>query len=71
MRNNTLDSADIRWEILKSMLDDFPQLQDRTEQYLLEKKNSTKTSLTGDIDPEVRKLMQKAAKEYRQERRRQ
>jgi len=71
VRNNTLDSADIRWEILKSMLDDFPQLRDRTEQYLLEKKNSTKTSLTGDIDPEVRKLMQKAVKEYRQERPRQ
>ena len=68
MRDKTLDSTDIRWEVLKSMLDDFPQLRDRTEQYLLGNKNSTKISSTRNIDPEVRKLMQKAVNEYRQER---
>lgn len=68
MRNNTVDSTDIRWEILKSMLDDFPQLHDRTEQYLRGKRDSPQTSPTDREDPKVKELFQKAVHEYRQER---
>ena len=68
MRNNTLDSTDIRWEILKSMLDDFPQLHDRMEQYLRGKRDSTQISPTDRTGPNVKELFQKAVDEYRQER---
>jgi len=68
LRDNTADPAEIRWDVLKSMLDDFPQLRDRTEQYLLEKKNSTQPSSTYSADQSVKELLQNAICEYRQER---
>ena len=67
MRDNTLSSTDLRWEILKSMLDDFPQLQDRAERYLLQKKNSTQDSSNNSIDSSIKELIQEAANKYRQE----
>jgi hypothetical protein len=68
LRDNTPDPADIRWDVLKSMLDDFPQMRDRVEQYLLEKKNSTQPSSTCGTDQSVKELLQNAICEYRQER---
>jgi hypothetical protein len=68
VRNNTLDPADIRWEVLKSMLDDFPQLHDRAEQYLRGKRSSTQISSADPAGPRVKELFQKAVDEYRQER---
>jgi hypothetical protein len=50
------------------MLDDFPQLRDRAEQYFLEKKNPTQPSSTVDTGQSVKELLQKAIHEYRQER---
>lgn len=67
MRNNTQNLADIRWEVLKSMLDDFPQLRDRVEHYLRGKRDSTQTSLADRTDAKVKELFQKAVGEYRQE----
>ena len=57
MRNNTPDPTDIRWQVLKSMLDDFPQLRGRTEQYLLNSKDLRRISPTDRMDPEVKELM--------------
>ena len=68
MSNNTLDPTDIRWQVLKSMLDDFPQLRGRTEQYLLNNKDLSQISPTDRTDPEVKELMQKAVSKFRQER---
>jgi hypothetical protein len=71
MRNNTPDSPDsldIRWDVLKSMLNDFPQLRDRTEQYLLQKKELTQTSPTDPADAGAKELLQKAVNNYRRER---
>jgi hypothetical protein len=71
MRDNTPDSPDspdIRWDVLKSMLDDFPQLRDRAEQYLLQKRDPTQTSPTDPANPGVKKLFQKAVHDYRRER---
>jgi hypothetical protein len=50
------------------MLDDFPQLHDRAEQYLRGKKDSTQISPTDRTGPKVKEVLQKAVDEYRQER---
>lgn len=68
LRDNTPGPTDMRWDVLKSMLDDFPQLRDRAEQYLLEKKNPTQPSSTGGTGQSVKELLQKAIHGYRQER---
>ena len=67
MRDNTHDSSDIRWDILKSMLDDFPQLRGRTEQYLLQKR-ATQASPTDPADPGAKEMLQKALHDYRRQR---
>jgi len=66
LRDNTPGPNEARWDVLKSMLDDFPQLRDRTEQYLLEKKNSTQPNSTCGPDQSVKELLQNAIHEYRQ-----
>ena len=68
MRNDTLDPLDVRWDVLKSMLDDFPQLRDRVERYIQEKNTSIQTSPTEQGEKDARKLLQKTLREYRQER---
>jgi hypothetical protein len=68
VRDNTPDSPDIRWDVLKSMLDDFPQLRDRAEQYLRQKRDPTQTSPTDPADPGAKELLQKAVHDYRRER---
>lgn len=68
LRDNTADPTEIRWDVLKSMLDDFPQLRDRAEQYIIEKKNPTQPSSTGDTGQTVKELLRKAIHRYRQER---
>lgn len=68
MRDNTHDSPDIRWDVLKSMLDDFPQLRDRAEQYILQKRDPTQTSPTDAADSGAKELLQKALHNYRRER---
>ena len=35
---SNMRETEIRWEILKAMLDHFPELQERTETYLFAKK---------------------------------
>jgi hypothetical protein len=68
VRNNTPDPLDVRWDVLKSMLDDFPQLRDRVERYIQEKNTSIQTSSTDPAEKDVRRLLQKTLREYRQER---
>ena len=68
MRYNTSDAAALRWEILKSMLDDFPQLLDRTERYILDKRSVAHTSSADHVNPDAKELMQKAVSEYHKER---
>jgi transcriptional regulator GlxA family with amidase domain len=67
VRDNTPDSTEIRWEILKSMLDNFPQLLDRTERYILDKKNLATTDSVGHVSSDLKKMMQKAVSEYHKE----
>lgn len=45
VRNKIQDLAELRWKIMKSMLDDFPELQRHVEQYLRGKRNKTPTGL--------------------------
>jgi hypothetical protein len=68
VRNNTLDAEEIRWDILKSMLDDFPQLWDRAEQYLLDKRSSAQIAAANAIYPGIKELMQEVVREIRKER---
>jgi hypothetical protein len=50
------------------MLDDFPQLWDRTEQYLLGKRSPAPIAAASHANPETKELVQKAISEYRRER---
>lgn len=68
MRDYTLDSSEIRWEILKSMLEDFPQLLDRTERYISDKRTRARTSSPDHFDPGTGQLIQKAVGDYHKER---
>jgi len=68
VRDKTFDFAEIRWEVLKSMLDNFPKLMDRTEKYILDKRGLAKTSSADHVETDVRDLMQKAVSEYHAER---
>jgi hypothetical protein len=68
VRNNTSDPTDIRWDVLKSMIDDLPQLWDRTERYLLDKRSSTQVAASHHTDPMIEELIQKAISEYKKER---
>jgi len=67
VRDNTQDLTRIRWEVLKSMLDDFPELHDRVEQYLKGKRDSTQSSLAYHTDPRAKEQFQKVVGEYPQE----
>jgi hypothetical protein len=49
------------------MLDDFPQLWDRTERYLLDKRSSAQKE-AHHADPMIEELIQKAISEYRRKR---
>jgi len=69
VRKDTYDCNEVRWEILKSMLDSFPQLLDRAERYILEKKSLIQTVPESQNSSGVKELVQKAVKEYRKERR--
>ena len=69
MRDDTYDYVEIRWEILKSMLDNFPQLLDLTEKYILEKKSLIHIRSKSQGSSDIKELKQKAVKEYRKERR--
>jgi transcriptional regulator GlxA family with amidase domain len=68
VRDNTSDSATLRWEVLKSMLDNFPQLLDRTERYILDKRSAVHTGSADHLSPDAKELMQKAVSEYHKER---
>ncbi|MCK4434418.1 hypothetical protein KAU92_02920 [Candidatus Bathyarchaeota archaeon] len=43
MRNNTCD--EIRWQVIKAMLDEFPTLKEKVEDYLKEEQKLKKKSL--------------------------
>lgn len=68
MRNNTPDQrhAEIRWEVLKEMLDNFPDLRARTETYLLTKETVLKSNYPKGTSPTTKELLKKAIKEYKQ-----
>ena len=68
MRYSTSDSTEVRWEVLKSMLDNFPQLLDRTERYILDKRSVAHISSADHVSPDAKELMQKAVSEYHKER---
>ena len=70
MRDSTSDPAEIRWEILKSMLDNFPQLVDRTEKYILDKRSLAQANSADQVNPNTKEPVQKALQEYHKELRR-
>jgi len=57
--------TEIRWQILKAMLDNFPKLQQRTEIYLFAKKSLLQSSYPKGSSPTIQELLQKAIKETR------
>jgi len=57
--------TEIRWQILKAMLDNFPELQERTEIYLFAKKSLLQSSYPEGSSPTLQELLQKAIKETR------
>jgi len=70
MRDNTSDprETEIRWDVLKAMLDHFPELQERTEKYLLAKESLSQSSYPKDSNSTIKELMQKTIEEYQQKR---
>lgn len=70
MRDNTSDprETEIRWEVLKAMLDHFPELQERTEKYLLAKESLFQSSYAKGSNSTIKELMQKTIEEYQQKR---
>jgi len=44
VRNNTSD--EIRWQVIKAMLDEFPTLKEKVEDYLKEEQESKKKRST-------------------------
>jgi hypothetical protein len=69
VRDNTSEAKapEVRWEVLKSMLDSFPQLWNRTEEYIVIKRHETliKNRNTNVIG--IEELMRQAVMEYNQE----
>jgi len=67
VRDNISDpkQTEIRWQILKAMLDNFPELQERTETYLFAKRSLLKSGYPEGSSPKIRELLQKAIKETR------
>jgi hypothetical protein len=70
VRDSTSDmrETEIRWEVLKAMLDHFPDLLQRTEVYLFAKKSLLQSSYPKGSSPTIKELMQKTIKEYQQKR---
>jgi hypothetical protein len=70
VRDNTSDPREtkIRWDVLKAMLDHFPELQERTEKYLLAKERLFQSSYPKGSNSTIKELMQKTIKEYQQKR---
>ena len=70
MRYNISDprETEIRWEVLKAMLDHFPELQKRTEKYLLAKESLLQSSYPKGSSSTIKELMQKTIEEYQQKR---
>jgi hypothetical protein len=70
VRDNTSDpgETEIRWDVLKAMLDHFPELQERTEKYLLAKGSLLQSSYPKGSNSTIKELMQKTIEEYKQKR---
>ncbi|MGD8566057.1 MAG: hypothetical protein PVF96_06890 [Candidatus Bathyarchaeota archaeon] len=58
-------TSEIRWAVLKNMLDTFPELVERTETYLLTRKIELRPDHIKNTDFKIQKLMKNAIKEYR------
>ncbi len=67
LRDNTQELVDLRWELVKSMLSDFPELRLRAKQLLLEDKK-TKRAEKAKADSEIAKLLRKAIGEMHEQR---
>jgi len=57
--------TEIRWQILKAMLDDFPELQERTKTYLFAKISLLQSGHPEGSSLKIKELLQKAIKETR------
>jgi hypothetical protein len=62
------DSMHTRWEVLKSMLDEFPQLRDRTIHYILQTRSKPKPESEYQMTPEIKELIQRAIVDHKLER---
>lgn len=67
MRDDISDprQTEIRWQILKAMLDDFPELQERTETYLFAKKSLLQSGYAEGSSAKIKELLRKAIRETR------
>ncbi len=62
------DPMHTRWEVLKSMLTEFPSLRSRTIRYLIENEPQNKKTSEYQLTPEIKEEIQKAIKEHKLER---
>ena len=67
MRDDISDlrQTEIRWQVLKAMLDNFPELQERTEMYLFAKKSLLQSGYAAGSGPDIKELLRKAIRETR------
>ncbi len=62
------DPMHTRWEVLKSMLTEFPSLRNRTIEYLIGYESKRKRTSEGQLTPEIREEIRKAIREHRLDR---
>lgn len=67
VRNRTYGATEARWEIMRAMLNDFPELRIRTSRYL-RSMNTLKKSASRYKNTEPEDLLQRALDDFHQER---
>lgn len=59
------EKREVSWEVMKSMLDSFPELWNRAEEYVVVKRHRALTECSGSSDSDIGKLIRQILAEYR------
>ena len=62
------EKREVSWEVMKSMLDSFPELWNRAEEYVVVKRHKALTECSNSNDSDIEKLMRQILMEYKQKR---
>jgi hypothetical protein len=70
VRDNTQDfeKIEVRWEVMKSLLDSSPELWNRAEEYVVIKRHEALIKCSNPNEPEIEKLLRQILMECKQER---